>query len=110
MDDLRKRFGRIVAAHRRRLGLTQAELAERAEISNDMISKIEIGATGARFHVIQRLASALGIDPADLFSTNGAILRGPLSELYPILAGLSTEEQVWIKGVIEAALKKKPGA
>lgn len=108
MDDLRKRFGRIVAAHRRRMRLTQAQLAERAEVSVDMISKIEIGATGARFHVIQRLSTALGVDPAELFSTSSPTLRaGPLSELYPTLAGLSNEEQVWIRGVIEAALKKR---
>ncbi|MBO0906537.1 helix-turn-helix domain-containing protein [Jiella sp. MQZ13P-4] len=38
MADLRIRFGRLVAAHRKRLGLTQEVLAERAGISTDMVS------------------------------------------------------------------------
>ena len=84
MVDLRRRFGSLVAAHRRRQNLTQEVLADRAEISVDMVSKIEIGATGARFPVIERLAHALEIDPGELFSTEipqGAINRGPLQEL-----------------------------
>ena len=108
MDDLRKRFGRLLAAHRRRLRLTQGQLAERAEVSVDMISKIEIGATGARFPVIERLSSALGIDPAELFTTevpNSALKSGPMLDLAAMLAGLNREDQVWIKGVVEAAIK-----
>ena len=55
MNDLRKRFGRLVAAHRRRRRLTQEALAEAAAVSIDTIAKIEGGATGARFPVIERL-------------------------------------------------------
>jgi transcriptional regulator with XRE-family HTH domain len=51
MSDLRKRFGRLLAAHRRRRGFTQEALAEAADVSPDTIAKIEIGATGARFPV-----------------------------------------------------------
>lgn len=40
MDDLQKRFGRLVAAHRRRMGWTQAKLSEETEISLDMITRI----------------------------------------------------------------------
>ena len=46
MDDLRARFGSLVKAHRRRAGLTQEALAERANISTDMVSKIEGGNIG----------------------------------------------------------------
>lgn len=108
MDDLRKRFGRLLAAHRRRVGITQEKLAELAGISVDMVSKIEIGATGARFPVIERLSTALGIDPAELFTTevsNSALKNGPMLDLAVTLAGLSRDDQVWIKGVVEAALK-----
>lgn len=69
MADLRKRFGALLAARRRRAGLMQEELAEAANISVDMISKLESGTSGARFRVIESLASALKIDPAELFTT-----------------------------------------
>jgi transcriptional regulator with XRE-family HTH domain len=110
MTDLRLRFGSLLAAHRRRLGLTQEDLADRAGISVDMVSKIETGASGARFPTIQRLAEALRIDPAELFSTeipNGALARAPLVELTSRLALLSEGDVLWIAGVVDAALKSR---
>lgn len=110
MGDLRKRFGRLVAAHRRRAAMTQEQLAEAASISVDMISKIETGATGARFPVIERLAGALGVDPAELFTTEipkGAINRGQLVDLTTLLAGLSASDLRWIGGVVDAALRSR---
>ena len=108
MEDLRRRFGRLLATHRRRVGLTQAQLAERIGVSSDLISKAEIGATGISFEKIERLAQALEVDPAELFTAhlpNTALGRGPLAETSITLFCLSREDQVWIKGVIEAALK-----
>jgi transcriptional regulator with XRE-family HTH domain len=110
MVNLRKRFGTLVAAHRRRIGITQEALAEKAGVSVDMISKIETAATGARFPVIERLAEALGVDPAELFTTeisNGAINRGLLIDLTTQLAGLSSGDLHWISCVVEAALRSR---
>ncbi len=59
----------LLAAHRRRSGMSQEALAEAAEISVEMISKLERGASGARFPVIERLAGALKVDPAEFFTT-----------------------------------------
>ncbi|MEI9418823.1 helix-turn-helix domain-containing protein [Mesorhizobium sp. Cs1321R2N1] len=111
MEDLRRRFGRLVMTHRKRAGYTQEQLAERAGVSIDTISKIEIGATGARFPMIEKIAAALEVDPAELFSPeipSGALRRGPLLELMTRLAALSENDLQWLKGVIEAALKKGP--
>ena len=107
MSDLRKRFGRLVAAHRKRRGLTQEELAEAADVSPDTIAKIEIGVTGARFPVIQRLADALEIDPAELFSTeipSGALMRGKFAGLSMRLATLSESELDWVGRLLDVAL------
>src|SRR5579863_9458023 len=92
MADLRTRFGRLVAAHRRRVGLTQEGLAEAAELSVDMISKIEVGASGARFPVIERLATVLKVDPAEFFTTeipSGALARISIREISLRLVELS---------------------
>lgn len=108
MVDLRHRFGRLVAAHRKRLKLTQDQLASAAEISVDMVSRIETGATGARFNTIEKLAAALGIDPAELFTPElpaGALERRHLTELMAQLASLSDRQLSWMKGILEAALK-----
>lgn len=110
MDDLRKRFGRLVAVHRRRVGLTQEQLAEAASISVDMISKIETGATGARFPVIERIAAALRVDPAELFTTEfrpGSLRSPAFTDLSIKLAALNDADLGWIKGVVEAALSQR---
>ena len=71
MSDLKKIFGRLLAAHRRQRGLTQAELADQAGLSVETITKLEGGHTGASFLAIEPLADALEIDPAELSTTGG---------------------------------------
>lgn len=110
MTDLRRRFGRLLAAHRRRQGFTQEALAEAAEVSPDTIAKIEIGATGARFPVIERLAVALEIDPAELFTTEipaGAIRRGTFADISTRLAPLPEVDLVWVRNLLDAALTRR---
>lgn len=110
MDDLRTRFGRLVKAHRLRLGLTQDALAERANISTDMISKIEGGNTGARFGVITQLAGALAVDPAELFTPDlpeGQLQRSKLNDIISRLAGLDDNDLQWLTGVLDAALRRR---
>lgn len=110
MAGLRERFGLLVAAHRRRRGMTQEALAEAADLSVDMISKIESGASGARFPVIERLGKALQVDPAELFTTeipSGAIKRKALNDLAARLAGLSDQDLAWAGDILAAALRPR---
>lgn len=110
MVDLRKRFGGLVKAHRMRVGLTQEALAERANISTDMISKIEGGSSGARFGVIGQIAEALEVDPAELFTPNlpsGQLQRAMLTDITGRLGSLSDRELRWLNGIIDAALRPK---
>lgn len=108
--DLRARFGRLLKAHRVRVGLTQEALAERANISTDMVSKIEGGSSGARFGVIARLAEALSVDPAELFTPDlpsGQLQRPVLTDITSRIAGLSDNELHWLKDLLEVALSRR---
>jgi transcriptional regulator with XRE-family HTH domain len=110
MVDLRTRFGRLVKAHRVRAGFTQEALAERASISTDMVSKIEGGNSGARFGVIGKLAEALDVDPAELFTPDlpgGHLQRQALTEITSRLASLSDSELRWLSGLLDAALRPR---
>lgn len=110
MADLRKRFGQLVAAHRRRQGLTQEGLAEAADLSPEMVAKIETGKSGARFPVIERIAVALDIDPAELFTTQlplGAFQKGAFATLSLRLASLSESDLLWIGRIVDAVLSPK---
>jgi transcriptional regulator with XRE-family HTH domain len=61
-------FGVRVRALRNGLGLTQAELAERAEISLGYVSKLERGAVTPSFTVICNLSRGLQTEMASLFT------------------------------------------
>ena len=110
MADLRKRFGRLVAAHRKQRGMTQDTLAQKAELSVDMISRIEGGQTGASFPTIERLAAALGLDPAEMFTTEvvGSFGRSAAKqELFARLGAMNDREIGWIDQLLDAALKPR---
>lgn len=104
---LRKRFGSLVAVHRRRHGWTQQDLAERTGMSPDMISRIETGGSGARFNTIEKLASALEVDPAAFFvvDARSGDLRRPLIDLTTTLAALPDTDLDWISELLASALK-----
>ena len=59
-------FGRNLCLARKRRGMSQTTLAERAGLSRDSIYKLEMGLRSARLGTLFALADALGIDPCDL--------------------------------------------
>lgn len=110
MHDLRRRFGNLVAAHRRRQGLTQEALVSRTGLSIDMISRIEAGSTGSSFKTISTLAEALSVDPAEFFTDavpHGALERPKLTAISARLAKLSDSDLDWLEGVLGAVLKHR---
>lgn len=110
MGDLKQRFGQLVAAHRRRLGWTQRKLAEASDLDEDTIGRIEIGLRGASFATIEKLAAALEVDPAELFTAElpaGAFQRQPLGDVVRQIANLKPEEISWIGKIVDAALEPR---
>ena len=108
---LRQRFGNLVAAHRRRLGITQAVLSARAGLTPDMISRIETGGTGVTFPTMEALARALEVDPAELFNldpSTGSDRRPAMIDLVSRLAKLDDEDLSWAADLLTAALSSKP--
>lgn len=60
-------LGRAVRRLRKEAGLTQEELAGRAQIRVEKVSQIEAGAIDAQWGTLRHLAYALETDLADLF-------------------------------------------
>lgn len=110
MSNLKRRFGSLVTAHRKRIGWTQRKLAEAADLSDDMVARVEIGTTGVSFATIEKLATAMSVDPAELFTADlpaGSFQRKSMTELTAKLAALKNEEVAWLGGIVDAALKPK---
>ena len=108
--ELMERFGRLVAAHRKRLQLTQADLADATGISVDMITRVEGGGSGVRFPNIQRLADALQVDPAELFTSevpNGKLARPALNRVTARLAAMSDGDLQLVSELIDVTLKSR---
>jgi len=62
-----KAFGKRVAEIRKSRGLTQEQLAEKADVTSLSISYIEQGRRWPRLLTLQKLAKCLGVPVADLF-------------------------------------------
>ncbi len=67
-SNLIKCFGAAVQKRRFGLGISQEELAERADLHRTYVANIERGARNPTLLTIKKLANGLGVSTADLLS------------------------------------------
>jgi transcriptional regulator with XRE-family HTH domain len=67
--DLREVLAWNLRRLRHERGLSQDDLAYEAEVSRSYLSQLEKGAFYASLKIVQRLASALKVDPIELLAT-----------------------------------------
>lgn len=65
-DDIEEEIGARIRAVRRDLELTQREVADRASLSPETVSRIERGVQGVTFPNVYRLAEALSVSFSEL--------------------------------------------
>lgn len=107
MSELRTLFGSRVRHYRKQRGLTQAAVAEASGLSLETITRIERGVVGVRFDAAERIAKALGVPPAALFSLDDILHANPrLRPFLDRLLVLSDAEIVWVVDLLDTALKK----
>ncbi|MFQ9696700.1 MAG: helix-turn-helix domain-containing protein [Zhenhengia sp.] len=70
MKDLSKEFGINVRFYRKKLGLSQEELAFKCNIDRTTVVSIENGYSNTTLLTIANLAKALNIHPSKLFETD----------------------------------------
>jgi CheY-like chemotaxis protein/DNA-binding XRE family transcriptional regulator len=75
--DLRKRFGLVVKNWRARSGISQEELAWRADLHRTYIADIERGARNASLLSLEKLASAFEVSLSTLFTPLGETSEVP---------------------------------
>lgn len=61
-----KQFGSALAAHRKRLGVTQDDLASGSDMSRATIANIELGKQSVQLHQLFGLASAMNVPAEEL--------------------------------------------
>ena len=65
-------FGSVVAERRKRLGMSQEELAEQVGISQESLSRMEKGYISPRFERLDAFAAALGCSLPELFGESAS--------------------------------------
>jgi transcriptional regulator with XRE-family HTH domain len=68
VHDLRPALGARIKELRRRLGISQEELADRASLHWTYLSDLERGRQSPTVDVVNRLARALGVSLAEFFA------------------------------------------
>jgi len=69
MGNIRETFAKNLRKSRRKCGLTQAQLAEKAKVSTHYIALIELARNIPKVVTIERLAKALNVEMYELFIT-----------------------------------------
>ena len=112
VDEVRKVFGDQVRLFRTRKRLTQADLAERTDLSLDMIGRIERGVASPSFNSMILIAAELDVPVAVLLggkpvSTDGDTRKeSSLERILATLNALDVDGVQWIERVIKDVLRK----
>jgi transcriptional regulator with XRE-family HTH domain len=69
--DLTTRFGERIRELRERAGLSQADLADAADISKVYLGAVERAEKTSSLETVEKLARGLNMEPADLFAFKG---------------------------------------
>ena len=68
MTNIKALLGTNIKKYRANLGITQAQLAERAKMATNYLGLIESGKKFPSAEMIERIAASLGKDAIDLFA------------------------------------------
>jgi transcriptional regulator with XRE-family HTH domain len=109
MATLEEQFGALVRYHRKRAGLSQAQLAEKIDRQTNAVQRLENGETSPTFDTVVRLAEALDIDVWELFKVGDYSARpgrdDTLATIFKQLVGIKEAELQKINDLITVALK-----
>ena len=101
----RPTFGHQLRAARERVGLTQRELAEQAEIADKYVSRLELGIATPSIEIARRLAEALDSNIDDLIGTRPAAQDAELGALLRLLRGRPSSEIARARRILEEVFR-----
>lgn len=109
---IRRIIGSQVRHHRTDRNWTQNQLAEKADLSLDMIGRLERGTASPSLDSLIRLAGVLGVSPVVLLG--GSPLDGQgemereqkLQKILVTLGEVETSDLDWIEGVLHSVIRR----
>ena len=101
------RLGRQLRARREAQGLTQAVLAERADLTENYLSAVERGLKLPALDTLDRLAKVLGVEPGELL---GLSTRDPwIEEVAAVAEGVPKNLRAVAIAVLRAVAQSRTG-
>ena len=104
---IKQSIGQAVAKQRKAVGLTQAQLAERLNLSLDAISRLERGNIGLTVERMVELAEIFGCETADLLHKGSTRVRDQARELEDLLQELAEEERIELLSLVRQMIEWK---
>ena len=105
MSDYAKRLGDLIFNNRKRLKMTQAELAEKAGITEQTIRKIEHGEGNPQLDLLYALVTELQFDPTAIFYPGKSEDDPARKQLEIMLSDCNDEQIRALLPVVQAALE-----
>jgi len=103
MADIREIFARNLRENRRKNGLTQAKLAEKADISTHYVAMIELAQNFPKADIIERLSIALNVEIYELFLLPHSLE----SEVKEVNKSIIKELKYIVEEAVENAFQKR---
>ena len=106
MTNLRKLLALNMKENRRKLGISQAGLAEKASLSTQYVAMIELGRKFPSPENIEHIASALEVDTPELFSMPPSAEGAALKLCREIIMDLEQTVAETVNNAVRAAVSK----
>ena len=92
-SDIAKQLGANIAKKRKKMRLTQAQLAEKLEIGQDALSRMEQGKISPKINRLPALAEELDCSVADLFRSGDDNSEEITAQIVEAISSLSQDKQ-----------------
>lgn len=99
--DIAKQLGATIGEKRRSLGLTQAQLAEKLDIGQDALSRMEKGKISPKLTRLPDIAAALGCPVAELFRTGTDGDEETIAQIAEMIKSFSPEKKSTVADIVK---------
>ncbi|QIW16730.1 hypothetical protein A4G20_10520 [Pasteurellaceae bacterium RH1A] len=100
-----KQVGNTIARYRQQAGFTQEQIAEKLEIGNEAISRIERGVAMPSLVRLLEFAEIFNCRVVDLLSPNSERLQDKTDYLNSLLATVNEQERQLIAAMVEKLIE-----
>ena len=106
-DDIKNRLGENLKRIRKEQNLTQFQLAEKADLSEETVKNIELSRCWTSEKNLSKITKALGIDISNLFMPVESSFDNDSMEIRDLKDVIAKNLQSYVKIVLKEILKQK---